>query len=176
MRAASLLALGSLLGLVANAIRHDGVRPASLPLATSCTGSTTTAAAKVLEPEQASLLCGDPDVMFADVRPTAAFAEGHIAGAIHLPCAAEGDVVAGALAMAEGKHTLVLYGGDTAAAAPVAESLRQRLSRTDLHVVILAGGFPAWDRAGLACSSGPCPACNDASHRAGVSEATTKAP
>ena len=47
-------------------------------------------------------------------------------------------------------------------AAPVAESLRPRLPDPGIRLIILEGGFPAWDRAGLACSSGPCEDCKQA--------------
>jgi rhodanese-related sulfurtransferase len=62
------------------------------------------------------------------------------------------------LAAAAGKHTLVVYGETTADARTVAESLRPKLP-AGLEVVVLEGGFAAWNAEGLACTSGPCPDC-----------------
>ena len=49
----------------------------------------------------------------------------------------------------------MVYGDSTEEALPVAEELRRRGDRPGLRVAVLAGGFPAWSQAGLACSSGP---------------------
>jgi rhodanese-related sulfurtransferase len=158
-RALALVALGSALGFAANAVRRDGVQPVAMARTAACTTGPDVAAADAVAPAEAMRLCGDPDVLVADVRPAERFAAGHVAGAIHLPCAASGEVADRALARLAGRHTLIVYGQSTEEAAPVAESLRQRLPSAGVRVVILDGGFPAWDRAGLACSSGPCPDC-----------------
>jgi rhodanese-related sulfurtransferase len=100
-------------------------------------------------------------VVIADVRSSERFAAGHVAGAIHLPCASTGEAATGALTRVGSAHTVVVYGDSTEQATPVAESLRQRLRERPVELVVLKGGFGEWDRAGLACSSGPCPDCRE---------------
>ena len=103
-------------------------------------------------------------MLVADARAPLAFAEGHIAGAVHLPCAADGDVATRVPALLEGKSTVIVYGDSTAQAEAVADGLRRRSGNPGLRIVVLAGGFPAWEGAGLACASGPCPECAERLH------------
>ncbi len=121
------------------------------------------APSEVLEPNETAQLCGDSRVLIADARPAAKFAEGHVAGAIHLPCAASGEAADEAMSHLHGKHTLIVYGDTTDEAEPVAEELKRRAA-APLRIVVLKGGFPAWNQAGLACSSGPCAGCKEAPH------------
>jgi rhodanese-related sulfurtransferase len=159
-RALALLLVGSGVGLVLNGVRSDGVAMRAFAPPASCAAPTgAQPRVEVLPPGEAVRLCGDPGVLIADVRPPARFAEGHVAQAIHLPCAAPSTDAESAVSRLAGKHTLIVYGDSTAEARPVAEDLRRRLLRPDLRVVVLDGGFPAWNKAGLACSSGPCPEC-----------------
>src|ERR1700747_3449230 len=164
-RAALLLGGSMALGLAVNAVRAGGVslRAFSGPVrGAAAPGETQPGTAPpvlVVAPADVSGLCGDPDTVIADVRPPAAFAVGHVSGAIHLPCAASGSVADAAAGQLAGRHTLVVYGDDTADAQVVAAEMRRRLGRADLRILVLAGGFPAWSQAGLACSSGPCPDC-----------------
>ena len=164
VRALLLMTGASALGLGVNALRRDGVSLAAYapPAVCGAPASPITAAAppvNILTPAEAAGLCGDPGTVLADVRSAAAFAEGHVTGAIHLPCAASGDVAAAAVALLAGKSRLVVYGDATADAATVAEEMRRRAGRPRLDVVVIEGGFAAWNQAGLACSSGPCPEC-----------------
>jgi rhodanese-related sulfurtransferase len=167
-RTALLLAAGAVLGMLINTVRPDGVRSATAtatPVACASGIPATPAppsgvpAVEVLPPEQAVTLCGDPRTLLADVRDADAFAQGHVSGAIHLPCAASGSVATAAVDLLAGRHTLIVYGRDTDDARLVADEMRGRVARADLRVLVLAGGFPAWNKAGLACSSGPCPDC-----------------
>ena len=164
-RAALLLGLSMAIGLGVNAVRPNGVSLRSFAPPVVCAGSTAGAVASavppvpVVAPEDAARLCGDPQTLIADVRPESEFAQGHVAGAIHLPCAASGSVADAAAGQVVGRHTLIVYGDDTGDARTVADEMRRRINRPDLHVMVLAGGFPAWSQAGLACSSGPCPDC-----------------
>jgi rhodanese-related sulfurtransferase len=160
-RTGVLLAAGGLLGLVVNGVRSDGLRPRTFALATTCAAGAGASAIQVLPPAQAVRLCGDPGVLIADVRSADRFAAGHVAGAVHLPCAASRDAASGPLARVAAAHTVVVYGDSTDEATPVAQSLRSRLPRADTSLVVIAGGFGEWDRAGLACSSGPCPDCRE---------------
>jgi 3-mercaptopyruvate sulfurtransferase SseA len=82
--------------------------------------------------------------------------EGHVAGAVHLPCDAGGKSAVEALAHSRAQ-TIVVYGASTDDARPVADSLQRR--HPDVRVALLDGGFAAWSAAGLACASGPCDEC-----------------
>jgi len=168
-RAACLLGVGSALGFVLNASRGDGVSlrafaapsacPATPAAPVTSAGVATAAEVEVLAPTAAADLCRDPRAVVVDVRSPAAFAEGHVAEALHLPCAAPGGAARAAVELLAGRNTLIVYGEDTAEALPVAEELRRRAGRSDLRIVVIDGGFPRWSAASLACSSGPCPEC-----------------
>ncbi len=119
----------------------------------------------VFPPGEAVRLCGDHGVLIADARSSVEFAHGHITDAVHLPCIASGAVAGAALARLAGRHTLVVYGDSTDDARPVARELGRRVGRPDLRIVVIDGGFAAWSRAGLACSSGRCPDCQASERR-----------
>jgi 3-mercaptopyruvate sulfurtransferase SseA len=164
-RAALLLAGGGLLGFAINRVHPHGVRFATFSPPTACAAPSTAAAdpsapaVEVLTLAQVATLCGDPHALVADARSAERFAEGHISGAIHLPCASSRVAASAALDQMTGKETLVVYGDATADAVPVADELRRRADRAGLRVAVLGGGFAAWSQAGLACSSGPCAGC-----------------
>jgi rhodanese-related sulfurtransferase len=160
LRTAVLLGAGAALGLGANAVRPHSFTPTRFVAATTCSDPAAAKPAPIRElpPAEAVRVCGDKGVLVADVRAAERFAQGHVAGAVHLPCAASGDVLERALEAAAGKHTLVVYGDGTRDARAVAEALRPKLPR-NLELIVLAGGFAAWNAEGLACSSGPCPDC-----------------
>jgi rhodanese-related sulfurtransferase len=161
-RALALIALGAGLGLGANLARPDGVALRGFqPAATCLVAAAGPVAVEVLPPDQAVRLCGDAGVLVADARPARRFAEGHVAAAVHLPCAAQEAEASTVVSRLDDKHTLIVYGDTTDEARPVAEDLRRRIGRPALRVVVLDGGFPAWNRAGLACASGPCPDCKE---------------
>jgi rhodanese-related sulfurtransferase len=164
-RLAVLLAGGAALGLLVNLVHPRAVRFASFAPPRVCSAGAEHAgvpappAVELLSLAQVASLCGDPRAMVADARSAERFAEGHVAGAIHLPCASSRVAASAALDRLVGKETLVVYGDSTEEAMPVAEELRRRGDRPGLRVAVLAGGFPAWSQAGLACSSGPCADC-----------------
>jgi 3-mercaptopyruvate sulfurtransferase SseA len=164
-RLAVLLAGGAALGLLINLAHPRAVRLASFAPPRVCSAggeqasATTPPVVELLSLAQVASLCGDPRALVADARSAARFAEGHVAGAIHLPCASSRIAASAALDRLVGKETLVVYGDSTEEALPVAEELRRRGDRPGLRVAVLAGGFPAWSQAGLACSSGPCADC-----------------
>src|SRR5580765_20052 len=115
VRAACLLVAGALAGLAVNVLHPRGVRffgPAATAAPSACglppggdgaAGAAAPAAGadavEVLSVTQASGLCGDPRVLVADARGAAAFAEGHVSGAVHLPCAASQGVASAALGL-----------------------------------------------------------------------------
>ena len=160
LRAIVLVVAGAALGLAGNAARPHGLRIAAFAPPTECTGAAAEGGAlapTVMSPAEASGLCGAANVVIADTRPANAFAEGHVAGAVHLPCDAGGQSAVDALARFSHAQTILVYGASTDDARPVADSLQRR--HPDVRVAILDGGFPAWSQAGLACASGPCEEC-----------------
>lgn len=165
-RAALLGAVGAIAGLSVNALRGDGIALRTYAAPAACTAPPAALpSVEVLPPSTAVNLCADPGTLIADARPAHRFARGHVAGAVHLPCAASGHEAERAVAGVEGKHTLIVYGDSTDEARPVAEDLRRRLGGRGVRLVVIDGGFAAWDRAGLACSSGPCPDCTESRAR-----------
>jgi rhodanese-related sulfurtransferase len=156
-----LIAVGAGAGLASNALRPGGLRVSAFEAPAVCEAAETAGAPLEIDPAEAATLCGRPDVVVADARPENRYAEGHVAGAIHLPCDATGAVAAEALAKLEGVRTVVVYGETTADAQPVAASLRRRAhhAHPDLRVAVLRGGFAAWSSTGQACASGACSDC-----------------
>jgi 3-mercaptopyruvate sulfurtransferase SseA len=169
-RAMALLAVGCGLGLAVNAVRPDGLALRGFAPAMACSaGAAQMVSVESLPPEQVVRMCGDPGVLLADARPPERFSEGHVADAVHLPCAASGTEASSVVARLGAMHTLIVYGDTTEEARPVAEDLRRRIGRADLKVVVLEGGFSAWNKAGLACASGPCPDCGERASLGGQS-------
>lgn len=159
LRAGVIVVTGALVGVAVNAARPGGLAIASFAPPMQCSGEAHPPPSE-MSPAEASGLCGQPDVVIADARPAGAFAEGHVAGAVHLPCDAGGQTAVEALAHFDRARTIVVYGAATADAQPVAESLQRR--HPGARVAVLAGGFAAWSNAGLACASGPCSECKEA--------------
>ena len=157
LRATLLLSLGGALGLAQNAARKDGVRPSAFAPPVECKAGEHAAAAEI-SPADASALCGRADIVVADARTPQRFSEGHVAGAVHLPCHTDDPSSTNAsLEIIAGRRTVIVYGDSTAEATPVALALSRRAPGVDVRV--LSGGFPAWSQAGLACASGPCDTC-----------------
>lgn len=166
-RAGVLVAVGALAGFGGNALRDDGVSLASFAAPVTCSeggeGLSLLDAppVKLVHQSEATVMCAEGTTLIADARDAQAFAAGHIAGAIHLPCSASEKVALAAESGLTGKKLLLVYGERTDDAFPVAEQMRQRLGRSDLRIGVLEGGFASWSSAGLACSSGICPDCGD---------------
>jgi rhodanese-related sulfurtransferase len=156
-RAAVLVLVGALAGAAFNGLSHDGLRIGAFAAPAMCDAEA--GAPVEIAPGEAAHLCGRDDVVIADARAASRFAEGHVAGAIHLPCDAAGSVAADALSRLERARTIVVYGQTTDEALPVAASLRRRFHAPERRVLVLTGGFNSWDKAGLACASGPCDDC-----------------
>lgn len=164
LRAAGLASMGILVGLAINAVRAESLPFEPYQPPTTCSGPRTPRDIGTLPAEQAARLCGDSRALVADVRDKAAFAEGHIAGAVHIPCSGSpGDVLRVRSQLAD-KTALIVYGESEEQALQVARDLAGRIERPDLTVAVLAGGWRAWLEAGLACASGPCDGCAELSH------------
>src|SRR5688572_703751 len=96
LRTAVLVLGAAALGLAFNQARPGGVRLAGFSPPAQCEGEPTLP--EEIAPADAIRLCGRPDVVIADARASEAFAQGHVAGAIHLPCRAGGQATSDGLA------------------------------------------------------------------------------
>lgn len=159
--AAALATAGTVAGLVVNALRPDGLHPNAFAAPTTCAAPAAAPITRVA-PAAAAALCGVPHSIIADARSPERFAEGHIAGAVHLPCSASGFAAQTALAQFGDKASVLVYGDTTDEGLAVAESLRRQVA-PDLRISVLEGGFSAWSGAGLACTSGACASCEASS-------------
>lgn len=158
-RAGVLVGGGALIGITINAVRPHGVPLAQYVPPTVCSGAAASPEIRVLEPQRAAKLCGDPRTLVADVRTAAAFSEGHVAGAVHIPCTGSSADVERVRGRLVGKEALVVYGDSEDQARQVASDLAARIGRPEVSISIIAGGWHAWFDAGMACASGPCDDC-----------------
>lgn len=110
----------------------------------------------LLPPREAAALRGQSGVVFGDLRPPARYALGHIAGAVHLPCA--GSLGQAALAKLPRRARLVLYDED-GKSPELPTAAATALLRGVAEVIIIDGGFAGWTAAGLPAESGPCEGC-----------------
>jgi len=93
-RSAALLAVGGTLGFAVNWVRPGGVPFGRVEKVAICEAADPDELV-VISPDDGAALCADVGAIVLDVRPEAAFARGHVAGALHLPCHAdplEGDI------------------------------------------------------------------------------------
>jgi rhodanese-related sulfurtransferase len=159
IRMVILFAGGAALGLATNGVRPHGIALGH-PVRSVAEGGACNAATggNVISLVAAASLRGDPAVAFGDTRPAEEYARGHIAQAWHLPCFGGAQASAPQLTRLTGTRTLVVYGADEgqAEARLAAEEL---LRRGFADVRVLAGGFQAWQAAGLPAESGPCDEC-----------------
>lgn len=95
-------------------------------------------------------------LVLGDLRPAREFAEGHIAGAVHLPCA--GALGQEALARIPNRARLLLYDADGRSSDLQTAALTASI-RGVVGVYLLQGGFAAWTAAGLPAESGVCENC-----------------
>lgn len=93
---------------------------------------------------QATQLMNREDAVVVDVRPPAEFARGHILGARSIPLA-ELEKRAGELDKYKAKPVIVYCNAGNSAGASVALLRRSGFA----NVVNLAGGYGAWQQAGL---------------------------
>jgi rhodanese-related sulfurtransferase len=166
LRAGVLVLSGTFVGLAMNAAHPRGIafKPYTPP--SVCGAKVAPQEIRVLQPQQAARLCGDTRTLVADVRSGAAFTEGHVALAVHIPCTgSQADVEAVRARLAE-KQALVVYGDTEEQAHKVASDLAIRIGRPELSIAVIAGGWRAWFDAGLACASGPCDDCEGMLSRA----------
>lgn len=156
-RAAVLLLGGSLAGFGVHWLRPTSLSLAAFEPPTACQGTEEGGQPAFIEPDEATALCGQPDVTFADARPAAQYAEGHIADALHVPCEGSVSVAPAVGRRLESSRLVVVYGQTSDEGAVTAEALRRR--HPGASVRALRGGFPAWEARGFACAAGPCDEC-----------------
>jgi rhodanese-related sulfurtransferase len=151
--------VGASLGIAVNAVRPHGVALARYLPPTLCTQSAPAQEIRVLPPPMAARLCGDSRTLVVDVRSGAAFAEGHVASAVHLPCSGSHADLERVRTQLVDKEALVVYGDSEEQAHKVASDLGAGIGRPGLSIAVIAGGWRAWLEAGLACAAGPCDDC-----------------
>lgn len=159
LRTAALLAGGVAFGLGFNSVRHSGVSLLAFEPPTACaTANTQRGLISQMAPHEAMHLCGRAGIIFADTRGPDRFAAGHVAEAMHLPCNISASGAEVALKKLGNAQMVILYGESTEEAQELAETLRRRGLETE--IIVLRGGFSAWEQEGLACTSGPCRECS----------------
>ncbi len=153
-RASMLLVGSALLGGGITVFRLGGL-PRPPAQATSCQAPHVEP--QLIGPAEAAQLCAG-GALVADARSAAEYTAGHVADAVHLPCDSKNVAAATAISQLAERSHLLVYGSSTEQAVAVARSVAQRVGDR-VKVYALRGGFAAWERAGLACASGPCESC-----------------
>lgn len=171
---AAIGAVGAALGLGLNSIDEVfgfKLHPASLrravfPAASSgssvCSASPEAQHEKhghaIMAQKEAVAACSACTVGFVDARGAAAFAEGHVVGAVHLPPAGHPDEAA-ELSKLRTFATVVVY--DSGGGCGLAEGVADRLGAAGFKDVrLLEGGWPAWMASAGPAQSGACNACS----------------
>ena len=101
--------------------------------------------------------CAQCTVGFVDARGAAAFALGHIPGAVHLPPAGDPGEE-GTLERLRQFQTLVVY--DEGGSCGLARGVADRLEGLGFNDVRLLEGWRDWEAAGGPAQSGACEACD----------------
>jgi len=166
---------GAALGLVLN---WASARPANLlravfPASSSgvgvCSASPEaqheTHGHKVMPQAEAVAACNSCSVAFVDARGAAAYAQGHIVGAIHLPPAGHPNE-SHLMEKLRSYATVVVY--DSGGGCGLAEGVADRLAVEKFKDVrILEGSWSAWQAVGGPALSGACQACDSQNHSEG---------
>ena len=161
LRASLIVGAGAGAGFVLNAVRGSPVTLQRYQPVVACSAPAPADAVEVLSVTEAAAFCGGRGVVIADTRSASAFAVGHIAGAVHLPCSARAKDASFVIDALGSNDTLLVYGESTADALEVARNVAARANHRELSVAVVDGGFDAWSGAGLACASGACEECNE---------------
>jgi rhodanese-related sulfurtransferase len=164
---ASIALGGSVLGLILNAASCHPVSLTRAVYPSSASGITACGSApeaqhqihghRVMLREEAVDACRACSAGFVDARGAAAFAEGHIPGALHLPPAGHPDE-SDQLEKLRAFPVVVVY--DSGGGCGLAEGVVDRLSKAGFKDVrLLAGSWTDWTAAGGPAQSGICAAC-----------------
>lgn len=148
---------GAVLGIATSAVRSEGlapwdaVRPTAATDQASCVAPSATAAVTVTE---ALDLHRSGRASFVDLRTADLFAQGHVAGAVHMPCRSDVRPVQVDLPT---DRPVVVYGDDHDAEW-AAEALRAK-GFSDIR--ILGAGYTKWRAAQGPAESGACQGCTN---------------
>jgi 3-mercaptopyruvate sulfurtransferase SseA len=164
----AIVAVGSALGLLLNAISPAPARLGLPVFAAAESGSASCSAPHAqgeagpsgfatISREQAASLCTACTAGFVDARPASDFARGHIPNALHLP--PHGHVDEGRVVRELRRFgTVVVY--DSGLGCNLAEAVAAHLKSEGLSDVrILSGAWPAWEQSNAPAESGACAAC-----------------
>jgi len=106
--------------------------------------------------------CTACTAVFVDARGEAAFAEGHITQALHLPPEGDADLEA-VLAKARAAPMVIVY-DDDAGGCRLAQGVADRLAAAGVrNLRILEGSWSAWQAAQGPAQAGSCEVCGHAS-------------
>jgi len=168
----AILASGSALGLGLNALSPHPVAlsvpvyPAAEPGSGTCSADAGAQQARrtpTMPLREALTACAGCTAAFVDARGTAAFAQGHIAGAIHLP---RGDVdeLRQAIERLRTFATIVVYDDEAGCqlAQPVVDLL---VGAGFTDVRLLEGTWSDWQAAQGPAQAGACEACDTGRQR-----------
>jgi 3-mercaptopyruvate sulfurtransferase SseA len=168
----TILASGAALGLGLNALSPHPtalgvpVYPAAGPASGTCSVSAATQPrrARAMPLREALAACASCSAAFVDARGTAAFEQGHIAGAIHLP-RGDTDELRQAIDRLRSFETIVVY--DDAVGCELAQPVVDLLVEAGFpDVRLLEGTWTDWQAAQGPAQAGACEAC-DAGGRQG---------
>jgi rhodanese-related sulfurtransferase len=160
VRLGGIVAIGTGVGFIVNAIRADGLPLSVSPAAVAryegaggaCTSGPATRVPEVSLDEARSLYA-QPRVTFVDARGDDAFRRGHIRGALNLPYEVAAQAAGRSSLPVPRDHRLIVYCDYVN--CQLSELLAQVLSQSGCERVrVLQGGFPAWVQAGLPTERG----------------------
>jgi len=170
LEALALVATGAGLGLALNAgsphpapLLHP-VYPTSASGSSTCTAADAVPAGSIGTMGQAEAVtaCGACLAGFVDARGAAAYAHGHLPGAIHLPPVGHADERA-AIEPLRGFGVVVVY--DEGAGCQLARGVAERLVGLGFpDVRVLEGGWAQWQADGSPAQSGVCLECQGLVH------------
>lgn len=166
LQALSLAAVGAAGGLLFNGLREGGI-PLDRPVlaasgtqdAVSCEAPGATGSVSEVDVVWAFAL-REQGAVFVDARPPGSFADGHVAGAVHLPWRGEAPDAEEIVERLRAAPVVVVY--DAEGSCFQARHLASVLAgRGIADVRVMLGGFPEWQSRGKPSQSGVCEACDE---------------
>jgi 3-mercaptopyruvate sulfurtransferase SseA len=158
----SVLGVGALVGAALNALSPHPtsllhpVYPTSASGPAACSSASAVHIGTMAQAEAVSA-CGACTAAFVDARGAAAFAHGHLPGAIHLPPVGHLDERS-AIEPLRGYGVIVVY--DEGAGCALAHGVAERLVAHGFpDVRVLEGGWSEWQHEGSPAQSGACKEC-----------------
>ena len=141
---------GSILGVVANQVRHD------MPLIGNWSPearlTAETGKNMVISLEEAKRLFSAQGALFLDARPSVLYEEGHIKGARNVPWQSFGDYLDEIMDIPEDAMIITYCDGETCS---LSEDLaKELLSMGFENVRVLVNGWTRWKEAGLTTERG----------------------